>query len=72
MFYVVAGSRGVCFRAESVQHDAATAAAHRDRREKGNKQPFPSLYHTSFNFILLLIKTLLPWLDNLNIRVQDL
>lgn len=35
--YFVTGARGVCFRAKPVQHDAATAAAHRDRREKGNK-----------------------------------
>lgn len=36
--YFVAGARRVCFWAESVQHDAAAAAAHRNRREKGNKE----------------------------------
>lgn len=71
-FNVVVGARGICFWAESVQHDVAATAAHRNRGEKGNKQEFQSLNHTSFNFILLLIKTLMLLLDNLNIRIQDL
>lgn len=38
--YIVAGSRGVCLRTESIQHDATAAAAHGNRREKGNKRNF--------------------------------
>lgn len=31
----VLGTRGVSFRAELIEHDAATSTANRDRREKG-------------------------------------
>lgn len=61
MFFLVAGSRGVCLRAKSIEYDTETSAAHGHSREKGMLLTY--VYYTANMHLLCGSK---------NMRVNDL